>query len=404
MRLRGRHLRLACCAAMLCSLLSRTSGLAVWLRRPASVAQTCILPTMRSTRMRGLQAAAVCVGTGVSLAAGAAAFGAAWWLLRTRRRYPVRGKVVLVTGSSRGLGLAMAQRFGERGARVVLTARSVTELDAARTLLLQRRAVSPDDVLTIPCDVRDNGQVKAMFREVAETWSPVEVLVNNAGIITVGPMETLALSAYQDAMQTNFFGTVHCTLAALPYMLARGDGAIANIASIGGNVAVPHLLPYSASKFATVGFSQGLTAEVLHKGVRVTTVSPGLLRTGSPLHAIFSGRSAEEYRWFNLSASLPGISRNAYAAAGRVVKAVERGELSFSITPQAAIAARLAQVWPALTMHTLALVNRLLPTPAHRGEQYAPGKRVQGRDLKPLTAAGDAAQVLWNERGMSTDL
>ncbi len=334
--------------------------------------------------------------TGLAVAAGALA--AAQIALRAWRRFPVRGKVVLVTGSSRGFGLALAERFARAGARVVLTARDEMELGRARNLLLDRSATDKEHLLTRPCDLRENEQVLRLMCSIEEHWGGVDVLVNNAGVISVGPVESQPLAAFEDAIRSNYFNMVHCTLAVLPAMLQRREGAIVNIASIGGKVAVPHLLPYSASKFAVVGFSQGLHAEVRAKGVRVTTVTPGLLRTGSPRNAKVVGNREEEFRWFNLGDSLPGVSRNAYAAAGRVLRATETAETELSITPQAALAARLAQVLPALTASVLSLVNKTLPAPRPKERKPLPGATAEEEeDVRLLTGLGRAAEQEWNE-------
>lgn len=347
------------------------------------------------TDERTLAQAGAALAVGTLMAAAAVALA----VRKRTAKHTVRGRVVLVTGSSRGLGLALAEQFARAGARVVLTARSEDTLARARGLLIARGAAAPDQVLAVACDIREKVQVDALFEAIAEEWSPVEILVNNAGIIQVGPVESQSVSSFEDAMRSNYYGMMYCSLAALPAMLERGDGAIVNIASIGGKVAVPHLLPYSASKFAMVGFSQGLGAEVRAKGVRVTTVTPGLLRTGSPRNALFTGDREREFRWFNLGASLPGISRNAYAAAGRILRATENGEIELSITLQAAVAARVAGFAPVLTNRVLSLVNRLaLPKPRVWARKQLPGSASQGKDLRALTAAGHEAERTWNER------
>lgn len=331
--------------------------------------------------------------------AGAAAGAAAWQLWHRRERYPVRDRVVLVTGSSRGFGLALAERFARAGARVVLTARSAQSLETARNLLIHRGAVAPDHVLAVPCDLREQPEVRSLFRTIQARWAPVEVLVNNAGIMQVGPIESQPVEAYEEALRTNYLAMLYCSLAALPAMLRRREGAIVNIASIGGKVAVPHLLPYSASKFACVGFSQGLRAEVRRKGIRVTTVTPGLLRTGSPIHASFTGAREEEFRWFNLGASLPGLSRDVYQAAGRVLRGAQRGEAEFSITPQAAVAARFAGLFPGATTSLLSLVNSVaLPAPDPNASEPMEGEAVQAKDVRALTGGGRYAARHWNQQ------
>ena len=127
-------------------------------------------------------------------------------------------------------------------------------------------------------------------------------------------------------MATNFWGMLYPTLALLPEMRARRSGRIVNITSIGGKLGIPHLLPYSASKFAAVGFSQGLRAELAGDGIKVVTVCPGLMRTGSPRNAIFRGQHRSEYAWFSISDALPGLSISAESAARRIVAACRRGD------------------------------------------------------------------------------
>ncbi len=337
------------------------------------------------------------VSAAVTLAAAAGL--AAWIGASGRRKYPVAGKTVLITGGSRGLGLALAETFGRAGARLILTARDEQELERARQLLVERGAAPyPQAITLLPCDITDPEAVARMAARATTQLGSIDVLINNAGIITVGPAENQPLEAFREAMEVNYFGMVHATLTLLPQMLGRAEGAIVNIASIGGKVAVPHLLPYSASKFAAVGWSQGLHAELRSKGVRVTTVCPGLMRTGSPGKALYVGNRADEFRWFHLGASLPLVSCSADHAARRILRAVESGEGELAITPQAAIAARLAQLAPAVTSSLLSLVNSLvLPAPVEANRLPVPGDLVSEKALRPLTAAGDRAASTWNQ-------
>ena len=161
------------------------------------------------------------------------------------------------------------------------------------------------------CDVSAQSQVRDFVTAATAHYGRIDVVVNNAGIILVGPLESQTLDSFQEAMNINFFGALHTTLAVLPQMLARGEGAIVNIASIGGKVAFPHLLPYVASKFALTGWSQGLRAELAAKHIRVTTVAPGIMRTGSHIQARFTGQAEKEYRWFAAAASFPGTAASA---------------------------------------------------------------------------------------------
>jgi short-subunit dehydrogenase len=183
-------------------------------------------------------------------------------------------------------------------------------------------------------------------------------------------------------MATNFFGAVHTVHAALPHLLERGaafqngDGipyrpAIVNIASIGGKMAVPHMLPYTASKFALTGYSEGLHAELRHKGIRVTTVCPGLMRTGSHVQAAFVGNQPKEHRWFSLAATTPVISASAHYAAGCIYNAVLDGRAEITITPQAWLAARFSGVAPIAAQYLNSLVNQLLLPEPISAEQFS---------------------------------
>jgi NAD(P)-dependent dehydrogenase (short-subunit alcohol dehydrogenase family) len=280
------------------------------------------------------------------------------------------GRIVLITGGSRGLGLALADRYSRSGAKLILVARNVEELTHARNTLLARNSVySADDVLLLPGDLTDAAQATMLIDHAVSHFGRIDVLINNAGIIEVGPVENQPIAAYRRAMATNFFAALHTTHAALPHLLDRnpiyGDAAIVNIASIGGKFAMPHLLPYVASKFALVGFSEGLHAELRHKGVRVTTVCPGLMRTGGEVHAQYTGRTIKEQRWFSLAAKTPILAASVTHAANKIYNAVAAGRAEITITPQAWLAARIAGLAPETTQYAASLVNKLiLPAPS----------------------------------------
>src|SRR5947209_196481 len=180
---------------------------------------------------------------------GIASFGAglaAYSLIRSREDLDLRGKVVLITGGSRGLGLQMAREFGAEGCQLVLFARDGGELERARRDLESRGI----QVHTIEGDVRDRDSAARAVSETIQVFGGLDILVNNAGIIQVGPIEEMALEDFEDAMASIFWGTVYTTLATLPHMQQRRAGRIVNITSIGGKVSIPHLVPYSCAKFA----------------------------------------------------------------------------------------------------------------------------------------------------------
>lgn len=312
----------------------------------------------RTTKFAAILAPA---GVLVGIAAASAAYG-----LATRQRRRARaGQVAVITGGSRGLGLALAARYGRAGAKLVLAARDHDELTRARESLLRQKAVhSPEDVLLIPADLTDAGQATSLIEHAIEHFGRIDVLINNAGIIEVGPVEDQPLAAYRRAMATNFFAALHTIHAALPYLLDRkpsqGAAAIVNITSVGGKVAMPHLLPYTASKFALTGFSEGLHAELRHKGVRVTTVCPGLMRTGGEVNARFTGQAKKEKRWFTLAAKTPIITASVNHAANRIFRAVAAGRAEITITPQAWLAARAAGIAPGMVQYIASLANHFV--------------------------------------------
>jgi NAD(P)-dependent dehydrogenase (short-subunit alcohol dehydrogenase family) len=294
----------------------------------------------------------------MGLAAGIGAAFAATHLSRARLAISFDDRVVILTGGSRGLGLVMARRLVEEGARVVLLARDVEELARARQELLLR---GRGDVMTIRCDVRRRADVRAAVDMVLDRWRTVDVLINNAGIIQVGPLEHMDHEDFEDAMATHFWGPLHLILEIAPVMRHRRFGRIVNISSIGGRIAVPHMAPYSASKFALVGLSDAVRAELDPYGIRVTTVAPGLMRTGSPVNAQFKGQHEAEYAWFKLASSVPGLTIAADRAAGKILEAARYGDPSLTITTQAKLAAAANAVMPAAVARAMMLVARALP-------------------------------------------
>jgi NAD(P)-dependent dehydrogenase (short-subunit alcohol dehydrogenase family) len=268
-----------------------------------------------------------------------------------------RDAVALVTGGTRGLGLLIARELAARGYRLAICARDAGELAVAESDLAERGA----EVLAVRCDVADRGQVDEMIRSVVDRFGRLDVLVNNAGIIEVAPVAAMTVDDFDGAHAVMFSGMLYPTLAALPHMRERGRGRIVNITSIGGKISAPHLLPYNCAKFAAVGLSEGLRAELAGSGVTVTTVVPGLMRTGSHLRAYFKGQRHKEFAWFALAASLPVLSMDAERAARRIVAAGIAGRAELILTPAAKLGVRVHGVFPGTTARALGAVNRLLP-------------------------------------------
>jgi NAD(P)-dependent dehydrogenase (short-subunit alcohol dehydrogenase family) len=303
----------------------------------------------------------------LTLVAGIAGLTLAGTLLRRRRsRFDLDGKVVLITGGSRGLGLILARQFAAEKARVVICARDHIELDRARVDLQQQGA----EVRSFPCDVTDPEAVQKMVDEIGQ----IDVLVNNAGIIQVGPIDTMTAEDFRRSLKTHFWGPLNTILAVLPQMRMRKAGRIVNISSVGGRVSVPHLLPYSASKFALVGLSRGLRSELRKDGILVTTVCPGLMRTGSPRNAEFKGKHREEYAWFSISDSLPFISINAERAASQILEATKEGRAALTISLPAKIAVLSDALFPEFTAGLLSLVNDFVLPESSATTSSAKGK------------------------------
>jgi NAD(P)-dependent dehydrogenase (short-subunit alcohol dehydrogenase family) len=316
-----------------------------------------------------------------------------------RRANPIdlTGQVALVTGGSRGLGLLIAWELAHAGCKVAICARDADELARARDDL----ARFGHALETVVCDVSDQLQARRMIERVTARFGQVDILVNNAGVIQVGPLENQALDDFQVAMDVMYWGVVYPTLAVLPQMRARGSGRIANVTSIGGRIAVPHLLPYSSAKFAAVGFSEGLAAEVAKDGITVTTIVPGLMRTGSHLHAIFKGQQEVEYGLFTPLASLPLVSMDAERAAAQIVEAIRREESVRCLGLMAALTSRFHGLFPGTTVELLGLVNRLLPSPVPgstgRMPGYAARARLDSRLIEAATTLGRKAAERFNE-------
>jgi NAD(P)-dependent dehydrogenase (short-subunit alcohol dehydrogenase family) len=316
-------------------------------------------------------------------------------VVRRWRKYDLRDKVVLITGGSRGLGLIMARQLLHQGARVAICARDETELEDARRDLEQHHGW----IFTVPCDITDQGQVNTMVQSVQHHFGRIDVLINNAGAIRVGPVELMSLEDYEEAMKVHFWGPLYTVLAVLPDMRRLQEGRIVNISSIGGKVSMPHLLPYNASKFALVGFSEGLRAELAKDGIVVTTVCPGLMRTGSPRNAFFKGQHRAEYAWFSLSDALPLISQSAERAAGQIIATCKRGDAEVVLSLPAKIATTMHGLMPGCTADLLGLVNKLLlPAPGGVGTTRLAGKDSSSQ-LSPswLTRLNDIAAQHNNE-------
>jgi short-subunit dehydrogenase len=327
------------------------------------------------------------------MAAGAGIMFASW-MGRTARHYDFRDKTVLITGGSRGLGFVLASEFARAGAKVAICARDEETLKQAQAKLKAQGI----QVVAVTCDVTKSEQVATLVCVVCKRYGQIDVLVNNAGTITVGPMEVMTRADYEEAMNLHFWAPLSMTLAVLPHMRQHRQGRIVNIASIGGRLSMPHLLPYSASKFALIGLSEGLRAELAKDGVLVTTVAPGLMRTGSPRNASFKGYHRDEYAWFSIGDSLPLFSISAERAAQQIIAATQRGDAEVTLSLPAKLAVRFHAVFPELTARILTSVNHLLPGVGGIGTTRVLG-RASTSHLSPswLTTLNEHAAQQYNQ-------
>lgn len=325
-----------------------------------------------------------------------AGLGAAGYLAyrALKPKYDFRGKHVLITGGARGLGLVLARQFAARGARLSICSRDATQLSAAEDELRARGA----RVVAVECDVTDQARVNEFLGVAKLRNGPVDVLVNNAGVIQVGPVDVMREADFEQSLKTHFWAALYTTLAVLPDMKARRSGRIVNVSSFGGKVAVPHLLPYSVGKFALVGFSNGLRSELKQHGVVVTTVCPGLMRTGSHINADFKGRHEEEYAWFATGNAVPGFSMSAECAAAKILAACAAGDAEAVLGLPAKVATAAQAVCPNLVADVLELTNaHVLPEPGGVGTATVKGRHSRALVPEFVTAHTDRAAARNNE-------
>lgn len=328
--------------------------------------------------MKVSNAAGLVAGVGTGVLAVRALVGG-------RRRFDLSGRVALITGGSRGLGLALAREFVRQGAKVAICARDEAELEKARRELEQLGGF----VFAAPADITDPQQVEHVVARVREEFGEIDVLVNNAGVTDVGPLESMTVEDFDQSLRTHFYGPLYFTLSCVPDMRRRRAGRIINIAE---RIAVPHLAPYSAGKFALTGLSEALRSELAKDDVFVTTVVPGVLRTGGARHARFKGHPLAEYRWFRAWGAFPGLSMEPNRAARKIVSASQRGQAELVLSPQTKAAVRLKALFPRFSQETLQLVGASLP------DGYgATAEEVEGMDLEPPRGGSlvDRLQRFW---------
>jgi len=243
-----------------------------------------------------------------------------------------KNKVVVITGASSGIGEATAEQFAEKGANIVLVARRKDRLEEVEKKLAK---YSIKTLLQV-CDVSDKEQVKQMSETVIATFSQIDVLVNNAGFVIYGKVEELSIEDIESQMQTNYFGMINCTKYFLPHFLKQDFGHMVNVASVGGSFGVPGIASYCATKFAMLGFSEGLHHELHGTNVGVTVVSPIMVRTSLFDHPSFK----------NFTKHATGISLSSETVANAIIKAANSSRLEIVVPSVIRIGIWLKQTFP----------------------------------------------------------
>ncbi|MGH9456740.1 MAG: SDR family NAD(P)-dependent oxidoreductase [Thermoanaerobaculia bacterium] len=257
-----------------------------------------------------------------------------------------RGRHVLITGASSGIGRTAALALARRGARLTLAARRGPELEKAAA---ECRAAGAAACAAITADVSRRDECSRLVREAEAANGPVDAVVNNAGFAIFDAIAEARAEELENMMQTNYFGTVWCTQAVLPGMLARGEGAIVNVASIAGLMAYARMGGYCATKFAVTGFTEALRAEVIDRGVSVSLICPGTTET--PFF-----EKAERGKMPAASRLLLAIPPERVATA--IVRAIETGRARTVLPLLAAFYARFNAILPGPAQFLMRQVSR----------------------------------------------
>ena len=315
-----------------------------------------------------------------------------------RENFDLENKNVFITGGSRGLGLSLAWNLCAQGASVTLVARDLAELEKGRALL--QRDFPRAKVFIKSFDVTDFALFTKCLNQSISEMGGLDLLINNAGAITVGPFESMEMEDFEAQMKLHLYAVIHATKTILPYFRERGGGRILNICSLGGKVAVPHMLPYDVSKFALAGFSQGVGPELEQAGIRLTTAYPTVMRTGSPIQAVFKGDHEKEFEWFQAIDHLPGLSMSADEAAKKILAAVVQGRTEIVLSAPAKLRMLAGVLFPEMTNGLMSLAAKALPTATSRLRKTGADSQSafdKNPLLKPLQARVMRAREMYNQ-------
>ncbi|HKO51450.1 MAG TPA: SDR family oxidoreductase [Polyangiaceae bacterium] len=318
---------------------------------------------------------------------------------RRLHRISLRGKKVLITGGSRGLGFAAARRFLRQGADVAICARSEPELlrasaalrEVAQSVGLSSHGRAPD-VLALRADVTEPEAAKQLVADVLQRFGRIDVLVNCAVEITIGPLEALGSADFHQSFRGIFFALYEPTMAVLSHMKSRGFGRIVNVTSVAGKAPVPHSGTYVAGKFATTGFSAVCAAELRKYGIRVSTVLPPPLRNGAWLNGSYKGLADQELSWFARALQSPLTSIDPERAARAIVRAAEEGRVESMVSPISFLQARLHALCPTLSVALAALIDARSMPPSPLGASALPA--LTGEEIVSTSESPSVRAVL----------
>jgi hypothetical protein len=245
-----------------------------------------------------------------------------------------KNKVVLITGASSGIGKQTAIEFAKLGSSIILVARRKNKLEQVENELKQFNV----NTLVCVCDVSKKDQVEELSKIVLQKFDSIDILVNNAGFAIYGSVSDLSINEIESQMETNYFGMIYCVKNFLPLMLKKKSGHIVNVASVGASFSVPGVSSYCATKFAMLGFSEGLKHELYGTGVGLTVVSPIMVRTPLFEHPSFT----------NFSKFSTGVSLSSETVAKTIIKASNSSRLEIVVPSVARVAIWFKQTFPFL--------------------------------------------------------
>jgi hypothetical protein len=259
-----------------------------------------------------------------------------------------RGRSIVVTGASSGIGADAALAFGQQGANVALLARRTAPLEELAAKIIK----AGGKALALQCDVTDRARVFWAIEQARDAFGGVDVLINSAGVLIPDPIEQMRPEDLERMMMTNLYGAVHAMHAVLPIMRRAKAGNIVNVASLAGRRGVSPLGGYSATKFALVGLTEALRVELFGSGVHVSLVMPGVIDT--PMARV-AQKSSESLKGLPTMMAMP-----ARWVTWAILAAAAFGLTEVDVPPGAAVAEKLASLFPGVTDAILSVGSRIL--------------------------------------------